>query len=195
MKKPLILLSLIASMCAGAAFAQSADGGDPATPPVDPTALDLGETARNVPYVKEVYDDWNLNCIKDDNDQEICQMVQLLDDGNGSPVGQVVLHQVQNGGKAVAGGSMTFPLGTALKPKLRMSIDGREAKFYDFSFCTRDGCTAMVGFTEDDIVKFKAGKEAAIVLIPFFAPNQTVSLTLSLKGFTAAFDETSRLDP
>ncbi|BBU56536.1 invasion-associated locus B family protein [Mameliella alba] len=194
MKKPLILLSLIASLGAGAGYAQSADGGDPATPPADP-GIDTGKPAQNVPYVKEVYDDWTLNCIKNAQDAEVCRMIQMLDDGEGNEIAQVVINRVENSGQIVAVGEITVPLETSLRHRLRISVDGRESKEYDFTVCTRLGCTAQVGFTEEVVSQFKAGKEAVINIVPYFYRNQSIPLATSLKGFTAAFDETTAMQP
>ncbi len=198
MKKPLILLSLIAALGAGPSLAQTAEGADPATPPAG-TGLDLGQPAQDgrgpEPYVKEVFDDWTLQCLEVSADNEVCQMYQLLTDGNGANVAEVNIFRLQGGGQAVAGGTFTVPLETLLTQKLRVSIDGREAKLYDFSFCTVQGCFARVGFTAEDVNLFKAGNEAVITIVPVVAPDQTVSVSMSLAGFTAAYDEASELAP
>ncbi|SMX50856.1 invasion associated locus B family protein [Maliponia aquimaris] len=197
MKKPLILLSLIAALAAGAVQAQTAEGDAPAAPAAD-TGLDLGTPAAPAipePYVKEVFTDWELRCLKVDDTREICQMYQLLDDGQGASVAEVNLFRLKGGGQAIAGGTFTVPLETLLTQKLSISVDGREAKRYDFSFCTVQGCFARVGFTAEDITRFKAGKIAEITIVPVVAPDQKVTVAMSLAGFTAAFDASSELSP
>jgi invasion protein IalB len=57
------------------------------------------------------------------------------------------------------------------------------------------GCYARIGFTAEDITRYKAGKEAVISIVPVVAPDQRVSVTMSLRGFTAAFDASSELTP
>lgn len=197
MKKSLFLLSLIASVGASAGYAQTAEGADPAS-----GGLDLGEPVvadpqgqAPAPFVKEVFDDWVLQCLKVSEDAEVCQMYQLLEDQNGASVAEVNIFRLKDGGQAVAGGTFTVPLETLLTQKLTISIDGREAKRYDFSFCTVQGCYARVGFAADDVARYKAGKEAVITIVPVVAPDQKVSVTMSLKGFTAAFDASSELTP
>lgn len=191
MKKPLVLLSLIAALTTGAVHAQTAEGDAPAAD----AGLDLGQPVVEEPYVKEVFSDWDLRCLKVDAEREVCQMYQLLDDGQGASVAEVNLFRLKSGGQAVAGGTFTVPLETLLTQKLSISVDGREGKRYDFSFCTVQGCFARVGFTADDIARFKAGKEALITIVPVVAPDKKVTVKMSLAGFTAAYDATSELTP
>lgn len=196
MKKPLILLSLIASLGAGAGYAQSADGGDPPAG----SGLDLGETVQTTPpaaadvpepYVKEVHQDWTVQCLKVAEDREICQMYQLLEDTDGTKLADVYIFKVQDAGQAVAAGVFTVPLETLLPAKLTVQVDAREAKRYDYSFCNAQGCFARVGFLADDVERFKAGSEARVSLVPMLAPDQPVNLAMSLSGFTAAFEQTT----
>lgn len=200
MNKPLILLSLMAALAAGTGHAQTAEGADPV---VADTGLDLGEPVAADPqgaqppstYVKEVFRDWSLQCLKVSEENEICQMYQLLTDDNGASVAEVNLFRLKGGGQAVAGGTFTVPLETLLTQKLTVAVDGREAKRYDFSFCTVQGCYARIGFTAEDIARYKAGKEAVLTIVPVIAPDKTVSVTMSLAGFTAAFEASSELTP
>jgi invasion protein IalB len=85
------------------------------------------------------------------------------------------------------------PLETLLIQKLSIAVDGGQPKRYDFSFCTQVGCYARVGFTEEDVARFKAGRGATITIVPAMAPDQQVTLDMSLSGFTASFDESSAL--
>ncbi|ASP21974.1 invasion associated locus B (IalB) protein [Antarctobacter heliothermus] len=198
MKKPLILLSLIASLGAGAGYAQSADGGDPPAG----SGLDLGETVQVTPpaagaadvpepYLKEVHKDWSVQCLKIADDREICQMYQLLEDEDGTKLADVYIFKVEDAGQAVAAGVFTVPLETLLPAKLTVQVDSRDAKRYDYSFCNSQGCFARVGFLADDIERFKAGSAARVMLVPMLAPEQPVSLSMSLAGFTAAFEQTT----
>lgn len=197
MKKPFFLLSMIAALASGPAFAQDAE--TPKVPAPAEGSLDLGEpvTAADpkAPYVKDVFKDWTVQCLKVSETDEICQMYQLLKDESGASVAEVNIFRLQGNGQAVAGGAFTVPLETLLTQKLTIAIDGREAKRYDYTFCTVQGCFARIGFTAEDVTKLKAGKEALVSLVPVVAPDQRVTVKMSLSGFTAAFEETSELQP
>ena len=200
MTRSLLLLSLVAALGAAPAFAQTT------TEPAEGStniggALDLGEDA-NAPagaaqqpetYIKETIGDWSLQCIKVPEGEEVCQMYQLLKDPNGASVAEVSIFKLENGGRAIAGGTFVVPLETLLTQKLTVAVDGGQARRYDYSFCAPIGCYARVGFTAEDIAGFKAGKSGTVTLVPALAPDQKVSVTMSLNGFTAAFDKASSL--
>ena len=83
---------------------------------------------------------------------------------------------------------MVVPLETLLPAQLTISIDGAPGKRYNYSFCNPIGCVAQIGLTEADIAAFKKGKIAQISLRPAPAPDQVVTLDMSLKGFTAGYN-------
>ncbi|WP_040604789.1 invasion associated locus B family protein [Sagittula stellata] len=207
MKNPALLLSLIAALAAAPAYAQTTDTAGPADAPAAETDqeqpsspsvggdLDLGtgdepaQQQQPQPYIKETFSDWALQCIKvPQREDEICQMYQLLNDGQGASVAEVSIFRLQNGGQAVAGGTFIVPLETLLTQKLTVTVDGGSARKYDFSFCAQIGCYARVGFTAEDIARFKAGAKAQVTIVPALAPDQKVTVDMSLAGFTAAFD-------
>ena len=57
------------------------------------------------------------------------------------------------------------------------------------------GCVARVGFTAEEIAAFKAGGKATMTIVPAVAPDKTVALDMSLKGFTAGFDAVAATRP
>ena len=188
MSRLLSTLSLVAGLAIGGALqAQEASDG---TPTVDPSVgLDLGQTVQEDPsYVKEVYDDWQLQCFRSDAEQDPCQMYQLLREEAGNPVAEFSIFKLPEDSAVVAGATIVVPLGTLLPAGLQMYVDSGAAKAYNYSFCSMIGCFARIGFTQEDIDAFRSGEIAFIVIAPAQAPDQTVLIEASLKGFTAAFD-------
>lgn len=204
MTQPLRLAALIAALAGTPALAQDTDA--PADPDTGAPAgnggsmiggqLDLGEGSQQAnpqTYVKETFGDWSLQCIEPQEGNEICQMYQLLEDASGSAVAEASVFKLENGGQAVAGGTFVVPLETLLTQKLTIAVDGGQPRSYDYSFCNQIGCYARVGFTEEDVNRFKAGAEAQVRIVPALAPDQEVVVTMSLTGFTAAYEEASSL--
>ncbi|WP_417741199.1 invasion associated locus B family protein [Salipiger sp.] len=170
---------------------QTSIGGPLSTGETDTPGSKQPET-----YTKSTHGDWEVQCLRvpeGTNAEDPCQMYQLLKDENGGDVAEVSVFRLQNGGQVVAGGTFVVPLETLLTQKLSITVDGGQAKRYDFSFCTQVGCYARVGFTADDVARFKAGSAATVAIVPALAPDQRVELDMSLSGFTAGFDETSKL--
>ena len=193
MFKHLTTLSAVAFLALGQpVVAQQTDTSDDqgSTTP----QLDLGTPVVDGPqvgerYTQEVIGDWELACIKTNADQDPCSMLQVLTDQDGNPTAEVTIFQLEGGGQAVAGGSVIVPLETFLPAQLTLSVDGGQAKRYNYTFCNPLGCVSQVGFTAADIDQFRRGNAAVITIIPAPAPDQKVELTMSLKGFTAAFDK------
>lgn len=155
--------------------------------------LDLGQPVSDGPklgerYAKDRHGDWDLACIKTEAEEDPCSLLQILADSSGNPIAEFSLFRLAEGGQAVAGATIIVPLETLLPAQLTISVDGAPGKRYQYSFCSPIGCVAQIGLTDADIQAFKKGNEAKLTLRPAPAPDQTVELPLSLKGFTAGFD-------
>lgn len=185
-------------LVAGTAFAAIAQETATETPQDQQTApgddLSLGEDANadpTQPYVKETIVDWDLRCVQPPEGEERCQMYQLMNDDQGTPVAEFSLFKLPEGGRAVAGATVVVPLETALQQQLTITVDSGSARRYPFAFCNQIGCYARIGLTAQDIASFKAGSVAKVTLAPFVAPNEKVIVNMSLSGFTAAYDKAS----
>lgn len=198
-------LSLTAMLAlTGSLAAQEADTTAPDTAPAvegpdsnDPANdLDMGREVQDAEpgsYIKATYDDWQLKCFRTEGAADLCQMYQLLTEEAGNPVAEVSIYRLPEGGPAAAGATIVVPLGTLLTEEVKLSVDGGNAKSFAYSFCTNTGCFSRIGLTPADIAAFKRGIEASIQIVPAQAPDQKVSISASLKGFTAAYDNTSVL--
>jgi len=203
MTNRLFLLTTAASLAfASLAYAQdSGTAEETETPDAEVLGLDTGETvgpdgtaAGDDTYVKSTHGDWAIQCLRVEEGPEPCQMYQLLRDGQGGSVAEVSLFKVAANQQVEAGGTFIVPLETLLTEKLNIQVDSGQAKRYDFSFCTTVGCYARVGFTGEDVARFRAGNVANVVIVPALAPDQRVAVTMSLSGFTAAYNELSELE-
>lgn len=202
MTKPLLLLTTIASFAfSSALLAQDSTATDTTEAPAansDVLELDTGEPvveqgADNNSYIKSTHGDWAVQCLRVQEGPEPCQMYQLLKDQNGGNVAEVSIFRVTNSGQVEAGGTFVVPLETLLTEKLNVRVDSGQAKRYDFSFCTPVGCYARVGFTAEDVAAFRRGNVANVTIVPALAPDQRVTVGMSLSGFTAAYDEVTSL--
>lgn len=199
MLKTLTSLSVLAlvALTAPAIAQQSGDNTTQTTegqPQTADSQLDLGQPVEGNPrlgerYSKEKIGDWDLACIKTEGDQDPCSLLQILTDENNNPMAEFSLFRIKGQGPAIAGATVIVPLETLLPAQLTMSVDGAPGKRYNYSFCNPYGCVAQVGLTQADIDAFKQGNAAILSLVPAPAPDQLVTLKLSLKGFTAGFDK------
>ncbi|MEO8245079.1 MAG: invasion associated locus B family protein [bacterium] len=195
-----LLLAASTAVSLSPALAQT-DTATPA-PTADaavPNDLSMGATERpGLPnqadaamgdtYLAAEFDQWQQRCVKTVNGSDPCQLYQLLYDVDGNSVGEISLFNLPDGAKAAAGATFMAPLETLLTANVKISVDKKQAKFYPFAFCAKVGCVARIGLTTDELAAMKKGVSAVITIVPAAAPDKTVDLTLTLKGFTAGFE-------
>ena len=215
LSKSLALSVLLASSAASGLWAQeattppAAEGTD-AAPAADPapaaeTAAEPGLSmgtevgAGGAPeadgvgsaYVQANFEAWEQRCIRTEDGSDPCQLYQLLKDGEGNAVAEFSMFNLPAGGQAAAGATVVVPLETLLTENLLMAVDGTPPRVYPFTFCSGLGCVARIGFTAAEVEQFKRGAKAVITIVPVVAPDQKVSVEVSLKGFTAGYTAVS----
>lgn len=176
------------SFFGASAFAQTSETAESPLTALS-TGEVIGEDGDGESYVGNTHGDWEMVCVRVPDEEDPCQMYQLLRDGEGNATAEISMFPLPPGGDAVAGATILTPLETLLTAQLVMQVDGGAAKRYPFTFCTAIGCIARVGFTATEIDAFRRGAQAIWTLVPVAAPDQTVDLSMSLMGFTAAFEE------
>lgn len=159
--------------------------------PQAPAATDLATGTDVKPaepeVISEAFGDWTVNC-QQIGEAERCQMYQLLRDQDDNPVVEVNLFRVSDQPQVFAGGTVVVPLETLLTPQLTIAVDEALGKRYPFAFCLPNGCVSRIGLTEEDVAGYKRGSKATVSIVPAAAPDRTVTLNMSLTGFTKAFD-------
>jgi len=171
-----------AATAADAATA-SQDNATPAAP------ADDGAPKAGSYYVKSTKQDWTVRCVKAQQGKDPCELYQLMKDQNDNSVAEITVIPLKNGDVA-AGATLVAPLETDLIEGLGFAVDDGKSRGYPFSFCASVGCVSRMGLTDAELTALKRGNKAVVSLLPFGAdPKKPVQLTLSLTGFTAAFDE------
>ncbi|MBE3637103.1 invasion associated locus B family protein [Mangrovicoccus algicola] len=151
-----------------------------------PTSRDQVEQGQL--YVPRSQQDWEIRCARaPDGQEDPCQMYQLMRDQSGTPTAEFTLFKIE-GSSFAAGALVVTPLETLLPRGVSLSIDGAGAKRYPFKYCSDSGCVSEVGLTAEEVAALKRGVTATLQIVPMVAQNTNVDLTLSLAGFTAAFD-------
>lgn len=156
------------------------------SPITTPEAATVGQT-----YLQASFEVWEQRCVKTEDGSDPCQLYQLLRDDSGGAVAEMSIFDLPADNQAAAGATVLVPLETLLTANLQISIDKGKAKIYPFTFCTEIGCIARIGFTAAEVDQFRKGAGAVMTIVPAIAPDQKVSLNISLKGFTAGFKAVS----
>ena len=140
-------------------------------------------------YLREKYGEWELRCIKAEvmKDEE-CRVFNFLVDQDGNTIAQLDMQVLSAGGKAVAGVDIATPLGSLLTAQVVLKIDAGKAKRYPYTWCDQQGCYARFGMTQEEIEAMKRGAKANVIISSVAAPDQPLSMDLSLSGFTAVWN-------
>ncbi|MEM8980348.1 MAG: invasion associated locus B family protein [Pseudomonadota bacterium] len=202
MVKGLSLL-IAAIFAAGAVAAQTTSTQTDATTgtSADSIPLSMGEavdetSGRKVgeTYVLETTGDWQIRCVQaPEGQKDPCQLFQLLRDSNNTPLAEMNIIALPNTSQAAAGANIIVPLETLLTEQLRMTIDGRNARRYPYSFCTDVGCLARLGLSQEDVNGFRRGNSAQLSIVHAAQADKRVDLNVSLTGFTAGFKRLEEL--
>lgn len=193
-------LGLMTGLSAG--YAETTAVVTPPPPPADaatPSDLSMGSsTTPGLPtqadaavgktYLAASFDKWEQRCMKKADGSDPCQLYQLLQDANGNDVAEISFFNLPTGSQAAAGATFMAPLETLLTANVKIGIDGRQPKVYPFSFCTKVGCVARMGFTTEEMASLKKGTTATLTIVPAAAADKVVDLPLTLKGFTAGYE-------
>lgn len=182
------------AMIANGAHAQSATEEVTQEQPVTDDGLALGKPVDETPqpgdtYVREEIGDWSVRCVVVQEGDDRCQLYQLLSDENNQAIAEFTMLKLPEGGQARGAGTIIVPLETSLQNQLSIQVDQENGKRYPFAFCNNIGCYARIGLTQEDIDAYKRGTSAVLSIVPMAAPDVSVDVTLSLNGFTAAFDQ------
>lgn len=179
--------------------AAPAEAGDTVSA-VDDLGLDMGRDAATGPqagefYIRQEYGDWAMRCIALPDQADPCELYQLLHGPDDSPVAEITAFPLPPGAQASAGLTVVAPLETLLTEGVLLSVDGRNARRYEFSFCNRAGCIARIGLTAEDVATLKRGHEASLRIVPAADPSHPFDLAVSLIGFTAGMESSTAYDP
>ncbi|MBK1634586.1 invasion associated locus B family protein [Rhodovulum adriaticum] len=152
-------------------------------------AAEAPEQQAPQPYVRDTFKDWQIICVPVGNNRDTCTMQQLLRDPDGNPVSQISIAPFPPAAAPRAAAvELAAPLETLLSGDVSVKVDDGEALRYRFSYCTPQACVARFALSTDDIANYKAGGEATVSIVPLMAPDQRAEITMSLSGFTAAYD-------
>lgn len=147
------------------------------------------EVARGDDTVSEIIGDWDLQCARTGPEPRPCRMYQLLKDNNGTAIAEVTMYRLPAGSTAAAGATFIVPLQTLLTQQLTLALDGVQANRIPYAYCLEIGCLARMGISAIEAEAYKGGNNITVSLVPALAPDQIVTVNMSLKGFKEAYEK------
>ena len=158
------------------------------------SGLSLGKPLETLREPGEIYlagtkGDWNVRCITGNpGEVDRCEIQQLLFINENTPIADISIFKLPAGEIAVAAANVMVPLETLLTKKFRVAFSEESKKEFPYSFCNKNGCLVRMGLLEEDIEALKKGSSSEISITHISRPDSAINLSLSLDGFTAAFD-------
>ena len=134
--------------------------------------------------VKATYGDWEVRCALDGTD---CFVYQLALDRRNSPIAEVSILELPQGGEAVAGVTVVSPLGTLIPSGVRFQVDDNEARQYEVNWCNTAGCFTRFGLTSRALQDLKGGSNLRLTIFSVEDPETAIHLDVSLDGFNSGF--------
>ena len=131
---------------------------------------------------------WDVRCAE--AGQKICVMSQTGKDGSGNQVLEMQLRKLEgatapDGTPVPAAMQIVTPLGVLLPAGVRIKIDAKQERAAPYQVCTPEGCVIRQPLSADFLAELKAGANATVTVVA--VPQQQVTATVSLMGFTKAF--------
>ena len=158
------------------------------------SGLSLGKPLETLRKPGEIYlagnkGDWNVRCITGNpGEADRCEIQQLLLINADTPIADISIFKLPAGQIAVAAANVMVPLETLLTKKFQFAFSEENKKEFPYSFCNNNGCLVRMGLLEEDIEAMKKGSSSEISITHISNPETAINLSLSLDGFTAAFD-------
>lgn len=127
---------------------------------------------------------WFKVCSKQE-DNDICNVQFIRTANTGQLLTAVNLIQI-TGKVNRAIFQIAVPTGRVIPAGIGMQIDGGQAQKIDYAICLPDRCIAEAPLSDALVASLKKGGELTLTSINF--QNQPNPISISLSGFTAAFD-------
>lgn len=139
--------------------------------------------------LQETYEDWLVVCVQTNTKR--CALSQQQTQKNGQRALAIEVAVSADGKSAT--GTLVLPFGLALDAGVTLQVDDKPAETpLRFSTCVSGGCLVPLRFDEAFLATLGAGETLKSVTKAADS-NQAISLSISLKGFSAAFARTAVL--
>lgn len=150
------------------------------------------QAAQDPDVSTERYRDWALTCRTNaESGQRQCSMFQRLvvQDTNQVALNVAIGFLQSEEGARVPVAVFTFPLGIFLPAGAELQVDDTEPTQLQIERCFQRGCQSGLALDDKRLAQFRAGSSANVTVMQ--SREQSIDLTVSLSGFSAAFDALS----
>jgi len=152
------------------------------------------------PDVMGTFGDWSVECqtaskaaIDQGAPAKACGMAFSVQDEKRKQIGLTIwLRKTKKDNKTMSTIQVIAPIGVYLPLGIAVEIDGNAAGRLPFFRCAPRFCLAFSEIVPTTLEKLRKGTSANFII--YEAPGVGVPLAVSLKGFTAAYDDLDKYD-
>jgi invasion protein IalB len=153
----------------------------------------IAQGARAQQSTAATYEDWTLRCSTSASSppQKSCDIEQLSHlQNNEQPFSRVTIPRPEKGKPVLL--AIQVPVNVWLATGIRIEVGGKDAGLSaPFTRCGPAGCFASITLNDAAVQTFRAGTAPAAIVFAN-AAQQQVTIPLSFKGFSQAFDALAR---
>lgn len=129
-----------------------------------------GELQFGQIYVKLMYGDWMLCCMKMLDNNDLCEFYQFLKDVQGVLVVEILI-LLMSGGEVLVVVMIVVLLEIDFQVGMQLQIDQNQVCCYFFMLCVLVGCVLWIGLIEVELGNMKCGKSVIVSLLFFGVLN------------------------
>lgn len=143
------------------------------------------------PEVTETkYSDWTVACVQPDGGGRLCEMSQVVEDGDRTLL-RVVISKIggtiEGAPELVALAQVFTPVGVILPEGVVQRVDRKEERVSQFLYCLPGHCYSRFALSSTEIDEMKRGRNYNITL-QVLNEEEPEAVRVSLRGFRRAFD-------
>ena len=147
------------------------------------------ETAQ--PEVTETkYTDWTVICVQPEGSGKLCEMAQVVEDGDRTLL-RVVISKIggtiEGAPELIALAQIFTPVGVILPEGIVQRVDRNEERVSQFLYCLPGHCYSRFALSKSEIDEMKKGRNYRITL-QVLNEEEPESIRVSLRGFRRAFN-------
>lgn len=133
----------------------------------------------------DYFGDWRLSCVEQGG-EERCVVSQAQIDNNGATVSVINVSKTDNNSVI----EFVLPLMTDLTQPVELKISDNQNQSLPYNACNQSACFILLNEADEVLEAFKANADTNMVFGLF--NGQSVSVNISLRGFTAAHQALSQ---
>ena len=154
------------------------------------TSFASAQEATQPEVTETKYTDWTVVCVQPENSGKLCEMSQVVEEGDRTLL-RVVISKIngtiEGAPELIAFAQIFTPVGVILPEGVVQRVDRKEERVSQFLYCLPGHCLSRFALSNSEIDEMKRGRNYNVTL-QVLNEEDPESIRVSLRGFRRAFD-------